>query len=91
MLATEDNRRKRARTQGSLDARYAPLSWLSFDANVSYDRSDRRVNFFLDRGVKTEGFPLGGLGEIENVTGTTDALNAAVSANAGRLFGARWG
>ncbi len=88
VLATEDNRRKRARTQGSLDGRYAPLSWLSFDANVSYDRSDRRVNFFLDRGVKTEGFALGGLGEIENIAGTTDALNAAVSANALGAFGA---
>jgi len=81
VLATEDSRRKRARTQGSLEGRYAPLGWLSFDANVSYDRSDRRNNFFLDRGLKTEDFATGGLGEISNVAGTTDALNAAASAN----------
>lgn len=81
VLSTEDNRRRRARTQGSLEARYSPLGWLSFDGNVSYDRSDRRVNFFLDQGKKTEGFALGGPGEISQVNGTTDALNAAASAN----------
>ncbi|MEX1185273.1 MAG: SusC/RagA family TonB-linked outer membrane protein [Gemmatimonadaceae bacterium] len=81
VLATEENRRKRARTQGSIDARYAPSRWLNFDGNVSYDRSDRRVNFFLDQGLKTEGFGTGGPGEIAQITGTTDAINAAASAN----------
>lgn len=81
VLATEESRRRRARTQGSLDARYSPRRWLSFDANASYDRSDRRTNFFLDQGFKTEGFALGGPGEISQVTGDTDAFNAAVSAN----------
>ena len=81
VLYTEDDRRKRARTQGSLEARYAPLGWLSLDGNVSYDRSDRRNAFFLDQGVKTEGFAQGGLGEIESFSGTTSAINSAVSAN----------
>lgn len=81
VLATEDSRRKRARTQGSLAGKYTPLSWLTFDGNLSYDRSDRRNDFFLDQGVKTEGFALGGLGEIEQTTGTTTATNAAISAN----------
>jgi len=87
VLSTEDNRRRRARTQGSLEARYAPLSWLSFDGNLSYDRSDRRVNFFLDKGIKTEGFATGGLGEISQVTGTTNSINSAVSANLLGAFG----
>src|SRR5690606_6886777 len=60
----------------------------SLDANVSYDRSDRRRKFFLDQGYKTEGFPTGGPGEIEQFTGTTDALNAAMSANLLQRFGA---
>ena len=81
VLATEDNKRKRNRTQGSIEGRYTPLSWLNFDANVSYDRSDRRNDFFLDQGIKTEPFPLGGIGEIEQFTGTTDAINSAASAN----------
>jgi hypothetical protein len=81
VLATEDSRRKRARTQGSLEARYSPLTWMNFDANLSYDRSDRRNNFFLDQGLKTE--ITGGVspGEIEQFAGTTDALNAAASVN----------
>lgn len=87
VLATEDYRRKRTRTQGSFEARYLPFSWLTLDGNVSYDRSDRRVNFFLDQGVKTEGFALGGIGEISQTTGTTTAVNAAISANVLRQFG----
>src|SRR5688572_7546626 len=81
VLATEENTRKRNRTQGSLEGRYTPFSWLNFDANVSYDRSDRRNDFFLDAGYKTEGFALGGPGEIEQFAGTTDAINSAASAN----------
>ena len=81
VLSTEENKRRRARTQGSLEARWTPLSWFNLDGNVSYDRSDRRNNFFLDAGVKTEGFGTGGLGEIRQIAGQTDALNAAVSAN----------
>ncbi|MEO5815159.1 MAG: SusC/RagA family TonB-linked outer membrane protein [Gemmatimonadaceae bacterium] len=81
VLSTEENTRRRSRTQGSVEMRFTPLQWLSFDSNVSYDRSDRRVNFFLDAGLKTEGFGTGGIGQITQTTGTTDALNAAVSAN----------
>ena len=81
VLATEDSKRHRARTQGSLQAKYAPFRWLTFDGNLSYDRSDRRNDFFLDQGIKTEGFAQGGLGEIEQTTGTTTATNASISAN----------
>jgi TonB-linked SusC/RagA family outer membrane protein len=77
VLSTEESTRKRNRTQGSIDGRFTPFSWLTFDGNISYDRSDRRNDFFLDIGKKTEGFPLGGLGEISQFTGTTDAINGA--------------
>ena len=89
VLSTEENSRRRARTQGSMEARFSPLEWLSFDGNVSYDRSDRRTNFFLDRGIKTEGFSGadGGPGEISQFAGTTNALNAAASINFLQKFG----
>ncbi len=90
VLATENRRRRRARTQGSLEGRFAPLGWLSFDANVSYDRSDRRNSFFLDQGLKTEGFSVpgvGGPGEIELFSGVTTAVNTSASANVLQRFG----
>lgn len=81
VLSTEENTRLRARTNGSVEARYSPFSWLTLDGLLSYDRSDRRTNFFLDQGIKTEGFGEGGPGEISQFTGTTDAFNYITSAN----------
>jgi TonB-linked SusC/RagA family outer membrane protein len=81
VLSTEENNRDRTRTQGALEMKFAPFSWLTFDGNVSYDRSDRATNFFLDQGKKTEGFANGGPGSISRFTGLTDALNAAASVN----------
>jgi TonB-dependent SusC/RagA subfamily outer membrane receptor len=81
VLSTEENIRLRARTQGSVEARCTPFSWLTLDGLLSYDRSDRRTNFFLGQGIKTEGFGEGGPGEISQFTGTTDAFNYITSAN----------
>ena len=81
VLSTERRNRNRARLQGAIEARYTPRSWLTVDGNLSYDRSDRSNDFFLDQGVKTEGFGNGGPGEISRFNGTTNALNASLSAN----------
>lgn len=81
VLSTERRNRNRARLQGALEARYTPRSWLTVDGNLSYDRSDRSNDFFLDQGVKTEGFGNGGPGEISRFNGVTNALNASLSAN----------
>lgn len=81
VLSTERRNRNRARLQGGLEARYTPRSWLTVDGNLSYDRSDRSNDFFLDQGVKTEGFGNGGPGEISRFNGTTNALNASLSAS----------
>jgi TonB-linked SusC/RagA family outer membrane protein len=86
-LYNTKNNTDRARTQGSIEARYKPLNWLNFDANASYDRSDRRTNYFLNAGVKTGTFPTGSPGEIEEFAGTTDAVNASVGANLIGRFG----
>ena len=81
VLSTERRNRNRARSQGSMEARYTPRSWLTVDANLSYDRSDRSTDFFLDQGIKTEGYGNGGPGEISRFNGVTNALNASLSAN----------
>lgn len=87
VLSTEDRQRKRARTQGSLEGRYTPFAWLALDANASYDRSDRRLDFFLDQGKKTELNGSNGIGNISQTIGTTNTINAAFSANVLQKFG----
>lgn len=87
VLYTEDRQRNRARTQGSMAAHYTPFSWLTFDGNVSYDRSDRRLNYFLDQGLKTSVSATGGPGNISEFAGTTNTINAEASANLLRKFG----
>ncbi|MEJ7810025.1 MAG: SusC/RagA family TonB-linked outer membrane protein [Gemmatimonadaceae bacterium] len=86
ILATQDEATRRTRALGSMEVRYAPLSWLTFDANASYDRSDRLTEFFLDRGLRELSSPSGGVGRVQRINGQTSALNAALSAN---LLG-RW-
>jgi TonB-linked SusC/RagA family outer membrane protein len=86
VLSTEQNTQRRNRTQGSLEARYTPLSWLNFDSNVSYDRSDRRNDYFLDAGFKSSSGAISS-GQITRTSGLTDALNAAASANLLGAFG----
>ena len=87
VLHTEDRQRNRSRTQGSVEGRYLPTSWLTIDGQVSYDRSDRRLDFFLDQGYKTELNGNVGYGNISQTTGTTNTLNASASANFLKKFG----
>ncbi|MCA0375692.1 MAG: SusC/RagA family TonB-linked outer membrane protein [Gemmatimonadetes bacterium] len=87
VISTEQRNRNRGRLNGSIESRWTPRSWLTVDGNLSFDRSDRATDFFLDQGVKTEGFGNGGPGEISRFNGVTNALNAAISANLLRKVG----
>jgi len=87
VLETEDRQRKRSRTQGSLESRFTPFSWLTVDGQFSYDRSDRRLNFFLDQGFQTELNGNNGIGNISQTAGTTNTVNASASANLLKAFG----
>jgi len=80
-LSTRDAEDQRIRTLGALDLRYTPRSWLTLDANLSYDRSDRNGSTFIDRGVKTPNYPTGDIGFLELRSGLTDAINASTSAS----------
>ena len=70
---------QRIRTLGSMDFRYTPLTWLSADANASYDRSDANGSTWLDRGLKSEAQALGGPGSLTLTDSYTSALNASGS------------
>ena len=85
--ATEGDWTTRGRFLGSVTLQYTPTGWLSLDGNVSYDRSDRYESFFLDRGLKSDQFPTGGPGFIEQQNEFADAINASGSLTLTRQFG----
>jgi len=86
-MATQEHWDYRARTLGGLDLRYNPLPWLAFAANGSYDRSDRRSEDYIPRGVKTPNYPDGGIGSSNLNNGTTEGIYALAGVTVTRRFG----
>lgn len=78
-LVTSRDDEDRVRTLASGDIRWSPTGWFSFDANVSYDRSDRQQRFYFPRGRKTN-VAAWQDGRVQRVNGFTSALNGSVSA-----------
>lgn len=87
-LVTEQNWSTRGRFLGSVDLRYTPNAWLGVEANVSFDRADEFRSYFLDRGLKEDDSPTGGIGLIERETDVASALNASLSVTLTRQVGA---
>jgi TonB-linked SusC/RagA family outer membrane protein len=83
---TQDRRTKRSRFLGSVDMRYSPLEWLAFEGNASYDRAERRSDYFLDRDSRTLTQTFDRIGGLEKLTAGTGAMNATGAVN---LLG-RW-
>lgn len=80
-LSTQSRATNRTRALGSLATRYAPTSWLSLDANASYDRADRESDFFQDRAVRSANPSFDAVGGISQLLAQTTAYNGSVSAN----------
>lgn len=86
-LVTESNWTSRNRFLGNMALRYTPNAWLSVEGNLSFDRLDEFEFYFLDRGIKTDNNPTGGLGLVQNNTDQADALNASLSVSLSRQVG----
>ena len=86
-IVTQDSETKRQRTLASLDLRYNPLSWVAFDVNGSYDRSDRKSHDYVPRGSKTPDFPDGGPGSLSIGSDLTNGINASGGVAVSRDFG----
>jgi TonB-linked SusC/RagA family outer membrane protein len=86
--ATRDHWEKRARTIGSANARFSPIRWLTFDMQLSYDRSDLEYQEYVPKGVPTsltaDQPTTGSL--YKDLQGTT-AYNASVGTAIIRQFG----
>ncbi|HSL70082.1 MAG TPA: SusC/RagA family TonB-linked outer membrane protein, partial [Longimicrobiales bacterium] len=86
-MATQEHWNHRARTLASADLRYNPVSWLALTANGSYDRSDRRNEDFVPRGVKTPESPNGGIGSADLSNSISTGINASLGLSVARNFG----
>jgi TonB-linked SusC/RagA family outer membrane protein len=85
---TDQHTTQRIRMLGSMALRYTPLSWLTADANVSYDRSDQNGYEFVNRGLKIESAPNISPGSLTLTNAYTSSLNSSASANLLKQFGA---
>ena len=86
-LITQDRWDNRARTLGSMDLRYNPISWLAVNLNSSYDRSDRKSEDYIPRGAKTSENPTGGIGSSSRSSALTTGINVSGGVSATRAFG----
>jgi TonB-linked SusC/RagA family outer membrane protein len=85
---SRDNYNRRARTQASLNARYSPLSWLSLQGTLSYDRADLNSQVYVPRGTPlslVEDRP--STGQLSKDDNTLNAYNGLLSANLSQRFG----
>jgi len=86
-MATQEHWDYRARTLAGLALRYTPLPWLAFAADGSYDRSDRRSEDYVPRGVKTPNYPDGSIGSSDIYEGMTEGVHAMAGVTVKRDFG----
>jgi TonB-dependent SusC/RagA subfamily outer membrane receptor len=56
-LSREHHTKNNQRFMGGLDLNYAPLSWLGFESNVSYDRSDLTQQHYQPPGLLSSAQP----------------------------------
>ena len=85
-----ENRREKDlddRFLGNLTARYTPLTWLDFDANGSYDRTNSSGLFIADKGFRTTSVSSANLGTMTHYAGYGQSFNTAVNGSAHRSWG----
>ena len=86
--ATRDNFDVRARTQASANIRYSPMTWMTLDAQLSYDRADNNTQDYTPKGVPTsvtQDVPSDGILALSDQR--ADAYNGSIGATVLRQFG----
>lgn len=84
----DNNFSYRGRFLGSANARFSPLSWVSFDANASYDRLDYKSQNYVFKGYKTTTPRTStNLGNLARSHSLTQALNASADLTLTKAFG----
>jgi TonB-linked SusC/RagA family outer membrane protein len=85
---SRDNYSLRARTQGSLNARYNITRAVTADAQLSYDRSDSKAQTYVPKGVQTSvTSDQPSVGALEYEYQENNALNGSMGLTLLRQFG----
>lgn len=79
-IAVRKDTEDRVRTLGNVELRWTPINFFSVNGQLSYDQSNRLQKFEWPRGKKTDVASYSA-GFLSRGSGTTTALNGAVSAN----------
>jgi TonB-linked SusC/RagA family outer membrane protein len=82
-----DNVTRRSRTLANVNATYRPLSWLTFDGFLSYDRGDRQVNNYIARGLTSLTGEATTIGSLIALNDVVDGLNAQYGGTVIKAFG----
>jgi TonB-linked SusC/RagA family outer membrane protein len=77
-IVVADDQEQRVRTLASTEIRWSPVGWMTVDANLSYDRSDRNTSFFFPRGSQHVN-QTWQTGISTRGSGATTAINASTS------------
>jgi TonB-linked SusC/RagA family outer membrane protein len=83
---SKDNQKKPAHTQGSLNTRYTLFSWMSLDAQLSYDRADIKTQVYVPKGTPVIGDDPAN-GQLSYTHRENDAYNGALGGTLMRRFG----
>ena len=78
---------RRTRTFINSELTYTPLDWLSLNAAIGYDRSDRGDDDFLERGLIDDDGEGIEVGSIERNQNFTDSFNGQLSSTFLQAFG----
>lgn len=86
-IAYIDRKRERNRFMGNVNIAYTPFAWLELDANLSYDRTDRRNTDYWPtfyQHVNSTAYTDGGLSTWDRFD---EAINASLTATVNKDFG----
>ncbi len=81
-MLVREFKEERNRFLGSVNTRFSPLTWLDFDANLSYDRAEQKASEYRPKGYRTiNPSPTNNNGNMDQDNLFDEALNASVTAS----------
>ena len=86
-LVNTTNEEERSRFIGGVDARYDPLSWLTFTGNVSFDRIDTNLFQYERPGLSRQFRTTKTVGDIRQRGELREEFNASLTTSSNRTFG----